>query len=102
VGVPAIKGARDAAAIAPSTPLPQPGNVRALPEPTGMNTPAIPSTALAKHGLAIRTPLARPIHGSATAGVSLPAKRHHRHMLGIGKLWHWVRHSHKKPTPENQ
>ena len=96
----AASGVAPAAAVAPKPSLPQPGN--AQPEPTATETPAIPSTPLAKHGGAIRTPLARPIHGGATAGVAVPAKRHHRHLLGIGRLWHWVRHSHKKQTPENQ
>jgi hypothetical protein len=41
-------------------------------------------------------PLARPIPSGATAGVAPRAKRHHRHLLGLGKLWHWVRHDHSK------
>ncbi|MFL6429169.1 MAG: hypothetical protein ACJ71S_13070 [Acidobacteriaceae bacterium] len=96
----AASGVAPAAAVAASTPLPQPGNRISLPESTATDTPGIPSAPLAKHGAVIRTPLARPIHGSATAGVAVPAKRHHRHMLGLGKLWHWVRHRHKKQNPK--
>jgi hypothetical protein len=99
---PAASGVAPAAAVAPSTSLPQPGDANSLPDPTAAETSGIPSTPLAKRSAAIRTPLARPIHGSATAGVSVPQKRHHRHLLGLGKLWHWVRHSHSKHTPSNQ
>jgi hypothetical protein len=71
---------------------PQPGNTGGLPETTDAATPNIPEAPLAKHHGAVRMPLVHPIPSHATAGV--PAKRHHRRLLGLGKLWHWVRHPH--------
>jgi hypothetical protein len=85
------------APTAPSGPAvepPQPGNTNSLPDTTDAATPAIPATPLAKHHGAVRTPLVHPIPSDATAGVPQRAKRHHRHLLGLGKLWHWVRHPH--------
>jgi hypothetical protein len=89
--------ASHAAPTAPSDPptdLPQPGSTGGLPDTTDATTPSIPAAPLAKHHGAVRTPLVHPIPSDATAGVSQRAKRHHRHLLGLGKLWHWVRHPH--------
>jgi hypothetical protein len=89
--------ASHAAPAAPSGPaaeLPQPGNTSGLPDTTGAATPNIPAAPLAKHHGTVRTPLVHPIPSNATAGVPTRAKRHHRHLLGLGKLWHWVRHPH--------
>lgn len=72
---------------------PHPGNAGSLPDTTAAATPAIPAAPLAKHHGAVRMPLVHPIPEGATAGVPQP-KRHHRHLLGLGKLWHWVRHPH--------
>jgi hypothetical protein len=83
--VPAPPGDADAAA-------PQPGGTSSLPETSGPATPNIPATALVKHKGVVRVPLVRPIPSDATAGVPQQTKRHHRHLLGLGKLWHWVRH----------
>ena len=58
--------------------------------------PNIPVAPPAKRSAAVRMPLARPIPSGATAGVAPRAKRHRRHLLGLGKLWHWVRHDHSK------
>lgn len=89
-----------AATTVPDVSPPQPGDIGSLPDPTVAETPGIPSTPLRKRTAAIRTPLLRPIPGGATAGVPHPAKRHHRrHLLGLGKLWHWVRHGHSRHTP---
>jgi hypothetical protein len=85
------------APTAPSDPdveLPQPGNTGGLPETTDVATPNIPEAPPAKHHGAVRIPLVHPIPSDATAGVPQRAKRHHRHLLGLGKLWHWVRHPH--------
>jgi hypothetical protein len=38
----------------------------------------------------------------ATAGVPRSTKRHHRHLLGLGKLWNWVRHPHKQSHTADQ
>jgi hypothetical protein len=85
---------------APSvSPLPDAGS---LPDPAATETLAIPLTPLTKHAGAIRTPLVRPIPSNSTAGAPRPAKRHHRHLLGLNKLWHWVRHGHSKHTASNQ
>jgi hypothetical protein len=81
--------------------LPQPGNPNSLPDPTRAATPNIPGTPLRKHRSPIRTPLLRPIPSGETAGVPRPAKRHRRHLLGLGKLWHWVRHGHSKNDKSN-
>jgi hypothetical protein len=77
----------DAVAVAP-----QPGDASSLPETSGPATPNIPAAALVKHKGAVRVPLVHPIPSAATAGVPQQTKRHHRHLLGLGKLWHWVRH----------
>ncbi len=71
---------------------PQPGSASSLPDTAGAATPNIPTAALTKHKGAVRIPLVHPIPTDATAGVPQYSKRHHRHLLGLGKLWHWVRH----------
>jgi hypothetical protein len=91
-----------AASVAPDVSLPQPGDVHSLPDTEAAETPSIPPVPHTKRHTAIRTPLLRPTPSGATAGVPPTAKRHHRHMLGLGKLWHWVRHKHSKHTPSNQ
>jgi hypothetical protein len=71
---------------------PQPGGASSLPDTAGAATPNIPAAALMKHKGTVRIPLVHPIPSDATAGVPQHTKRHHRHLLGLGKLWHWVRH----------
>ena len=80
------------AAPGDADPAPQPGRTSSLPETSGPATPNIPTAALVKHKGVVRTPLVHPIPSDATAGVPEHMKRHHRHLLGLGKLWHWVRH----------
>jgi hypothetical protein len=80
--------------------LPQSGSA-SLPDTTAAKTPGIPATPISKRHVAIRMPLLRPAPSGATAGVP-PVKRHHRHLLGLGKLWHWVRHGHRKRAPDTQ
>jgi hypothetical protein len=82
--------------------LPLPGNANSLPGPTQAATPNIPTIPLPKHRPGIRTPLLRPIPSGETAGVAGHAKRHHRHLLGLGKLWHWVRHGRSKNNQKKQ
>jgi hypothetical protein len=82
--------------------LPQPGDSSSLPDPADTQTPNIPAAPLRKRSAAIRTPLLRPIPSGAAAGVSRSTKRHHRHLLGLGKLWHWVRHPHRPNHPADQ
>jgi hypothetical protein len=91
-----------ATAPGPDVSLPQPGDARSLPDPADTQTPNIPTTPPRKRSAAIRTPLLRPIPSGATAGVSRSTKRHHRHLLGLGKLWHWVRHPHRQNHPPDQ
>lgn len=81
------------AADKPEADRPQPGAYAALPETTSPSTEDLPATPPLKRNRGVRMPLAKPIPTGATAGVMRPAKRHHRHLLGLGKLWHWVRHS---------
>jgi hypothetical protein len=90
-----------AASVAPDVSLPQPGDLHSLPDAEAAETPSIPAVPPPKRR-AIRTPLLRPTPSGATAGVPRAAKRHHRHLLGLGKLWHWVRHRHSKHIPDNQ
>jgi hypothetical protein len=92
-----------AATSNPEADPPQPGRPNSLPDTAETAAPNIPATLLVKHHGAIRTPLVRPIPSDATAGMSQPTKRHHRHLLGLGKLWHWVRHPrHPKSNPDTQ
>jgi hypothetical protein len=77
--------------------LPKPGNTP-LPETSRPAVSNIPVAPPAKRSAAVRMPLTRPIPSGATAGVAPRAKRHHRHLLGLGKLWHWVRHDHSKDS----
>ncbi|HEY2003450.1 MAG TPA: hypothetical protein VGG80_14085, partial [Acidobacteriaceae bacterium] len=91
-----------ATATGPGVSVPQPGDTRSLPDPADTQTPNIPTAPLRKRSAAIRTPLFRPIPSGAAAGVSRSTKRHHRHLLGLGKLWHWVRHPHGHNHPADQ
>jgi hypothetical protein len=92
--VPALPGATDADS-------PRPVHAGSLPETSGAATPNIPATALIKHSGAVRTPLVHPLPSDAIPGVPQRSKRHHRHLLGLGKLWHWVRHPrHGKSDPD--
>jgi hypothetical protein len=91
-----------ATAAAPDLSVPQPGDASSLPETTGTETPSILAVPLRKRSAAIRTPLLRPMPSAAAAGVPRYTKRHHRHLLGLGKLWHWVRHPHNKNNPPSQ
>jgi hypothetical protein len=75
--------------------LPKPGGA-SLPETSHPAVPNIPVTQPAKRSAAVRMPLARPIPSGGTAGVAPRTKRHHRHLLGLGRLWHWVRHDHNR------
>lgn len=90
------------AAVSSKPSLPQPANASLLPDATSTETPGIPSTPLAERSAAIRTPLVRPMPSHSTAGSLHSGRRHRRHLLGLGKLWRWVHHRHKKRTPENQ
>jgi hypothetical protein len=73
---------------------PKPADLASLPETSGPATPNISEAPPVKRRTHVRLPLPHPIPSGATAGVAPPAKRHHRHLLGLGKLWHWVRHGH--------
>jgi hypothetical protein len=44
-------------------------------------------------------PLAKPVPTDARAGAA-PMRRHHRHLLGLGKLWHWIHPSRPKTTED--
>jgi hypothetical protein len=91
-----------ATTAAPYVSLPQSVDASSLPAPAGTQTSNIQATPLRKRSAAIRTPLLRPIPSGAAAGVPSHATRHHRHLLGLGKLWHWVRHPHRQNHPADQ
>jgi hypothetical protein len=91
-----------ATTTAPDVSLPQPGDASSLPDPAGPQTPSIPEAPLRKRSAAIRTPLLRPIPSGEAAGVPRSTKRRHRHLLGLGKLWHWVRHPHRQNHTADQ
>jgi hypothetical protein len=91
-----------ATAAAPEVSVPQPSDASSLPDTTDTERPSIPAAPLKKRNAAVRTPLLRPMPRDAVAGVPRYTKRHHRHLLGLGKLWHWVRHPHNKNNPANQ
>jgi hypothetical protein len=98
----AARGVIPAASPTPSVTLPRPGDSRSLPDATAAEVPGIRAAPLSRRRAAVRMPLLRPSPSGATAGVPHPAKRHHRHLLGLGKLWHWVRHGHGKHPSSNQ
>ena len=85
----------------PDTKPVRPGDANSLPDTTHAARPNIPVTPLAKHRGSVRTPLVRPIPSEATAGAPQRAKRRHRHLLGLGKLWHWVRHPRGDKSDQN-
>lgn len=89
-----VSRAAPAATTKPKVNLPKTAD--SLPETSGPPRPNLSGTPLAKRRSPVRVPLARPIPSGATAGVARPAKRHRRRLLGLGKLWHWVRHGHSK------
>jgi hypothetical protein len=77
-----------------------PPNTDSLPDPTAANTPNLTSKSLKKPSPAMRLPLARPIPEDRTTTEAAPRrhKRHRRDILGLGKLWHWIRRDrHKNP-----
>ena len=102
------ENAASASLVAPATTtasdvsLPKPGDASSLPDPAGPQTPSIPEAPLRKRSAAIRTPLLRPIPSGEAAGVPRSTKRRHRHLLGLGKLWHWVRHPHRQNHTADQ
>jgi hypothetical protein len=73
---------------------PKPADLASLPETSRPAAPNISEVPPVKRRTHVRLPLPHPIPSGATAGVAPPAKRHRRHLLGLGKLWHWVRHDH--------
>lgn len=83
----------------PANAIPPP-NTDSLPDPTAANTLNLTSKSLKKPSPAMRLPLARPIPENATTTEAAPRrhKRHRRDILGLGKLWHWIRRDrHKNP-----
>lgn len=88
---PAAKSGKAANAIPPP-------NTASLPDPTAANTPNLTSKSIRKPSPAIRLPLARPIPEDATTTEASPRrhKRHRRDILGLGKLWHWIRRDRHK------
>jgi hypothetical protein len=73
-----------------------PVSAHALPDPAGTATPNLASKSLTKPSATIRIPLVRPIPSGETAGAPYVKRRHHHRLLGLGKLWHWVRHPRRR------
>ncbi len=73
-----------------------PPNTGLLPDPTSASTSNLTSQPLKKPTPVIRLPLARPVRDAATMTEAVPRrhKRHRRDILGLGKLWHWIRRPH--------
>lgn len=76
-----------------------PPNTTSLPDPTAAGTPNLTSQPLKKPSPAIRLPLERPVSEATTTEVAPRRhKRHRRDILGLGKLWHWIRRDHPKKS----
>jgi hypothetical protein len=74
-----------------------PPNTDSLPDPRAADTPNLTSKSLKKLSPAMRLPLARPASEAAiTEAAPRRHKRHRRNILGLGKLWHWIRRDHDK------
>ncbi len=94
------------AAAAPEAGVPAPPDSPALelPPVEAETEPATSSSELGTRPLlkpraASRTPLLKPRPDGLRAGAS--RSHHRRDLLGIGKLWHWVRRGHdRKPSDE--
>lgn len=81
----------------PARPDIEPGALPADASEPG--TSSLHTTPLEKPSAAVRMPLAKPIPSGARAGAA-PPRRHHRHLLGLGRLWHWIHPGRTKPTEE--
>lgn len=75
-----------------------PPNTNSLPDPAAANTPDLTGKPLKKPSAAMRLPLARPVRDTAATADAPPRrqKRHRRGILGLGKLWHWIRRDQRK------
>jgi hypothetical protein len=73
-------------------------NTDSLPDPAAAHTPNLASDPLRKRSPGVRLPLAKPVpQQEAPAPAVTRHKRHRRGILGLGKLWHWIRRDrHKK------
>lgn len=79
---------------------PDPDAAAALPDTRTEELPRLHTAPLEKPSAAIRMPLPHPIPSGAQAGVAPRTRRHHRHLLGLDKLWHWIRRSPPKPADD--
>lgn len=60
-----------------------------LPDTGDTGTPDLRTTPREKPSAALRVPLVKPVPDNARAGVAPHRRR--RHLLGLSKLWHWIR-----------
>jgi hypothetical protein len=76
-----------------------PLNTDSLPDPAAAHTPDLTGKPLRKRSPTARLPLAKPVPQQEAPAPAVPRrKRHRRGILGLGKLWHWIRRDHhKKP-----
>jgi hypothetical protein len=67
-----------------------------LPDTGNPGTPDLRTTPMEKPSAAVRVPLVKPVPGDARAGAA--PHRRHRHLLGLSKLWHWIRPDRARTT----
>jgi hypothetical protein len=79
---------------------PELGATATLPDTRTADTPNLHTTPLEKPSAAVRMPLPHPIPSGARAGVAPHTRRHHRYLLGLDKLWHWIHHSRPKTADD--
>ena len=76
-----------------------PLNTASLPDPAAAHTPDLTGKPLRKRSHTVRLPLAKPVLQQEPSAPAVPRrKRHRRGILGLGKLWHWIRHDHHKKS----
>jgi hypothetical protein len=76
-----------------------PLNTDSLPDPAAAHTPNLTGNPLRKRSPTVRLPLAKPVpQQEAPAPAVARHKRHRRGILGLGKLWHWIRRDHHKKS----
>jgi hypothetical protein len=76
-----------------------PRNTDSLPDPATAHTPNLTGKPLRKGSPTVRLPLAKPVPQQEAPAPAVPRrKRHRRGILGLGKLWHWIRRDHHKKS----
>jgi hypothetical protein len=76
--------------------MPAPVQAAVAPAPVKAETPSARHASGTRPSAAVRRPLPQPVEAAATQASR--AKKRRRHLLGLGKLWHWIRRDHPHPT----